>query len=444
MPTDADASPSTSALLVVVLTVDYTTGTGETLGLGGALAEWLLSTPPPTPAPLQPGAQPRPWWLSTRTSSPSHWQPPVSFYAAVGRSPSSCTRRGRELRLNYRGGSSWSLHVALSLDDAALRSLLASDSLTYHYCVLDEHDGVLRREAPPEHRGRLALHEPASAAAFAGPAAIVVHDTWQVRCRVCVRAPGAHSLTPSLPHSLTRAQSHSRSVSCNVLGSRTFTTTLFRRRARAAASPSHDTERAIDTVLSSPRLPLAELPAGLVHVIVSVFCVAVEPNQSVFLVGGHERMGQWAPSHGIRLSSEFFPLWSASFQLHASALPIEYKYVIATDHELLDDETAETADKSPSLPLHVASKLPVVRSTHIEQVLHAARAANASSNATTAATTSSISASSPRFSSGSRVLWEMGGNRVLRIGSSIVETDGGFSLLQKDLPFRVRSPFKSE
>ena len=203
MPTDADASPSTSALLVVVLTVDYTTGTGETLGLGGALAEWLLSTPPPTPAPLQPGVQPRPWWLSTRTSSPSHWQPPVSFYAAVGRSPSSCTRRGRELRLNYRGGSSWSLHVALSLDDAALRSLLASDSLTYHYCVLDEHDGVLRREAPPEHRVRLALHEPASAAAFAGPAAIVVHDTWQVRCRVCVRAPGAHSLTPSLPHSLT-------------------------------------------------------------------------------------------------------------------------------------------------------------------------------------------------------------------------------------------------
>jgi len=194
-------------------------------------------------------------------------------------------------------------------------------------------------------------------------------------------------------------------------------------------------------VLSSPRLPLAELPAGLVHVIVSVFCVAVEPNQSVFLVGGHERMGQWAPSHGIRLSSEFFPLWSASFQVHASALPIEYKYVIATDHELLDDETAETADKSPSLPLHVASKLPAVRSTHIEQVLHAARAANAT-NATTAATT--ISASSPRFSSGSRVLWEMGGNRVLRIGSSIVETDGGFSLLQKDLPFRVRSPFKSE
>lgn len=58
------------------------------------------------------------------------------------------------------------------------------------------------------------------------------------------------------------------------------------------------------------------------------FCPHIRPNQALAVVGSIPALGNWDPTHAIKLVDGYFPVWSADVDVPKDQMVFEYKYII--------------------------------------------------------------------------------------------------------------------
>ena len=119
------------------------------------------------------------------------------------------------------------------------------------------------------------------------------------------------------------------------------------------------TRSAFVDVINKRRSPRCEEPIelgkaepGKVCVHFAVLSPHVRPHQQLVVVGNAPELGSWDPRRGLFLADGAFPLWMGSASIDRAHFPLEYKYVIVSDYQVIWEgesnryATGVTADKA--------------------------------------------------------------------------------------------------
>ncbi|KAK8871028.1 4-alpha-glucanotransferase dpe2 [Tritrichomonas musculus] len=100
-------------------------------------------------------------------------------------------------------------------------------------------------------------------------------------------------------------------------------------------------ESEINTTKKPGKLYPNEAKPGHVNIRFNAFCPNVRKNQKLVIIGNCEQLGKWKLENAAEMNDYYFPLWIYDFTLERSLFPLEYKFVIVSDEDIVDNDDEE-------------------------------------------------------------------------------------------------------